>query len=97
MRILSTVSRQIRRLDVSQNLLGPEGVAVLTNGLSTLRSSSSTHELWGLKEINLGSNALDDDGMIKVLNYAKKDVFLSKVLLQGNEITVSGWKKRLTT
>ncbi|WWC91520.1 uncharacterized protein L201_006466 [Kwoniella dendrophila CBS 6074] len=90
LRILPQITRQIHRLDISHNLLGSAGTLTLFKGLSTLRLRHSSPELglgiWGLKEINLGMNGLDDIALDCVLGYAKKDVYLKRVLVQGNEI-----------
>lgn len=91
LRILVQVTRQIRRLDVSHNLLGPEGTLTLIQGLNSLRGRYSTPELglWGLTEINLGCNGITDAAIDGIMGYAKKDVMLRRVLLQGNDIQVS--------
>jgi hypothetical protein len=39
--------------------------------------------------MNLGANALGDEGLESVLGWAKKDLGTVKVLLQGNDIKVS--------
>jgi hypothetical protein len=90
LRILLQVTRQIRRLDISHNLLGRPGARTLLNGLSTLRSRYSSPELglWGLKEMNLGCNALDDAALDAAMAYVKKDVCMRKLLVQANEIEV---------
>ncbi|GFZ48506.1 hypothetical protein JCM24511_06254 [Saitozyma sp. JCM 24511] len=87
-RILLQITRQIRRLDISHNLLGPPGARSLLNGLATLRLrySSKEYGIWGLSEVNLGCNALDDGAMDALMGYAKKDVCLRKVLVQANDI-----------
>lgn len=90
LRILPQITRRIHRIDVSQNLLGAEGAAVLVSGLATIRHRFSVNELWGISEINLGGNGLNDEGLVSVISYAKKDVCLNKVMLQGNEIKVRG-------
>ncbi|WVW85958.1 hypothetical protein I302_107996 [Kwoniella bestiolae CBS 10118] len=93
LRILPQITRQIHRLDISHNLLGPSGTLTLFKGLSTLRLRHSSPELglglWGLKEVNLGNNNLDDIALDGVLAYAKKDVWLKRVLVHGNEITLN--------
>ncbi|KAI9636616.1 uncharacterized protein MKK02DRAFT_37216 [Dioszegia hungarica] len=88
LRILAKVNRQIRRLDVSHNLLGSEGTLVLMQGLNSLRHQYSTSDLglWGLTEINLGHNGITDSVVDVILGYAKKDVMMRKVQLQGNRI-----------
>jgi len=69
--------------------LGNDGLAVLLQGLTTLRARYSTAEqLWGIRELNLASNRLDDEGLEAVLGYAKKDVCCERVMVQGNDITV---------
>ncbi|WWC64393.1 uncharacterized protein I303_107003 [Kwoniella dejecticola CBS 10117] len=92
LRILPQITRQIHRLDISHNLLGSSGTLTLFKGLSTLRLRHSSPELglglWGLKEVNLGMNGIDDIALDGLLAYAKKDVLLSRVLVQGNEITL---------
>lgn len=89
-RILLQITRQIRRLDISHNLIGPPGARSLLNGLATLRLrySSKEYGIWGLSEVNLGCNALDDGAMDALMGYAKKDVCLRKVLVQANDIEV---------
>lgn len=63
---------------------------MLLQGLTTLRARYSTAEsLWGIRELNLASNRLDDVGLEAVLGYAKKDVCCERVMVQGNEISVS--------
>lgn len=87
LRILPLVTRQIHRLDISHNLLGLDGVETLFKGLSVLRSRYSSPEaVWGLSEINLGCNGIDDEALDRVMAYAKKDVCLRKVYLQANDI-----------
>lgn len=89
LRILPLVTRQIRRIDISHNLLGSDGVETLFKGLSVLRSRYSSPEaVWGLTEINLGCNTISDEALDVVLAYAKKDVCLRKVYLQANDIEV---------
>ncbi|WWD03443.1 hypothetical protein V865_001495 [Kwoniella europaea PYCC6329] len=92
LRILPQITRHIHRLDISHNLLGSSGTLTLFKGLSTLRLRHSSPELglgmWGLKEVNLGNNNLDDIAFDGVLAYAKKDVWLKRVLVHGNEITL---------
>ncbi|WVQ67193.1 uncharacterized protein L199_005388 [Kwoniella botswanensis] len=92
LRILPQITRHIHRLDISHNLLGSSGTLTLFKGLSTLRLRHSSPELglgmWGLKEVNLGNNSLDDIAFDGVLAYAKKDVWLKRVLVHGNEITL---------
>lgn len=87
------ITRQTRRLDVSHNLLGTDGTLTLIQGLTSLRGRYSTPDfgLWGLTEINLGCNGIEDKAVDAIMGYAKKDVMLRKVLLQGNEIQVSCW------
>ncbi|KAK4686808.1 hypothetical protein P7C73_g3309, partial [Tremellales sp. Uapishka_1] len=80
---------QIRRVDVSHNLLGSEGTISLFRGLSQMRQRrNQTHvnEVWGLTEINLGCNSLGDEALDTILGYAKKDVCLRKLLVPVNEI-----------
>lgn len=91
LRILAQITRQICRLDVSHNLLGPEGTLILIQGLNSLRGqfSSSDFGIWGLTEINLGHNGITDAAVDALLGYAKKDVMLRKIYLQGNTIEVS--------
>ena len=36
----------------------------------------------------MGVNDLDDESLDKILGYAKKDVWLDKILVQGNSIQV---------
>jgi hypothetical protein len=99
LRILVQITRQIRRLDISHNLLGTDGTLTLLQGLSALRgrystpalpgsSSPSDSGIWGLRELNFALNGLGDAAMEGVLGYAKKDVLLRRVFLQGNEIQV---------
>ncbi|WRT70410.1 uncharacterized protein IL334_007408 [Kwoniella shivajii] len=92
LRILPQITRQIHRIDISHNLLGSAGTFTLFKGLSTVRLRHSSPELglglWGLREVNLGMNGLDDSSFDCVLAYAKKDVCLNRVLVQGNEITL---------
>jgi hypothetical protein len=86
------VNRQIRRIDISHNLLGLAGVGVLLGGLSTLRSRYAVAEGgWGIREINLAANDLDDAALEAVAGYAKRDEWLGKLLLQGNRIEVGGY------
>ncbi|WVR07843.1 hypothetical protein IAU60_004886 [Kwoniella sp. DSM 27419] len=90
-RILPQITPQIRRLDLSHNLMGSSGVVALCQGLTTLRARSSAAEgagPWGLTSISLSTNALDDVALGAVLAYAKKDVYLRQVLLQGNRLTL---------
>ncbi|EIW71098.1 hypothetical protein TREMEDRAFT_28352 [Tremella mesenterica DSM 1558] len=94
-RILPQLSRQIRRLDISHNLLGSTGIKTLFLGLQHLRMRYSTpDDLWGLKQINLGTNGITDEGLECVLGYAKKDVCMREVLLQANQIEL---RKNLTS
>ncbi|WWC71833.1 uncharacterized protein I206_105792 [Kwoniella pini CBS 10737] len=90
LRILPQITRHIHRIDISHNLLGSAGTLTLFKGLSTLRLRHSSPELglglWGLTEVNLGMNGLDDIALDGVLAYAKKDVLLKRILVQGNEI-----------
>ena len=89
LRILINVTKQTRRVDISHNLLGPDGLSVFLRGLTTLRSRYSTPDtIWGLRELNLATNGLDDDALEAVLAYAKKDVCLERLMVQGNEIKV---------
>ncbi|KAK6909616.1 hypothetical protein I204_04530 [Kwoniella mangroviensis CBS 8886] len=92
LRILPQITRHIHRLDISHNLLGSSGTLTLFKGLSTLCLRHSSAELglgmWGLKEVNLGNNNLDDIAFDGVLAYAKKDVWLKRVLVHGNDITL---------
>ncbi|WVF73126.1 hypothetical protein IAT40_007945 [Kwoniella sp. CBS 6097] len=93
LRILPQITRHIHRLDISHNLLGSAGTLTLFKGLSTLRARYSSDGvsgggLWGLKEVNLAANGLDDAAFDGVLAYAKKDVWLRRVLMQGNSITL---------
>ncbi|KAK8853054.1 hypothetical protein IAR55_003755 [Kwoniella newhampshirensis] len=91
LRILPQITRGIRRIDISHNLLGSAGTLTLFKGLTTIRSRYSSPDLglgiWGLTEVNLGVNSLDDAALDGVLAYAKKDGFLQRVLVQGNIIT----------
>lgn len=90
LRILIHVNRQIRRIDVSHNLLGSDGLTVLLQGLRTLRLRySDDRDLWGIRELNLASNQLDDAAFEALLNYAKQDVCCERVMVQGNRIQVS--------
>ncbi|WWD19464.1 hypothetical protein CI109_103924 [Kwoniella shandongensis] len=90
LRILPQITRTIRRIDISHNLLGSAGTLTLFKGLTTLRSRYSSPEIglgiWGLSELNLGVNSLDDAALDGVLAYAKKDGFLQRVFVQGNDI-----------
>lgn len=88
LRILMQVQANTTRLDVSHNLLGNEGVITFVKGLSHLRQrySSDTSRVWSLREINLGCNAVGDEGLESVLGWAKKDPGMGKLLLQANEI-----------
>ena len=62
---------------------------MLMTGLNTLRSRLSTPEfLWGMREINLANSAMDDAAMTMVLDYAKKEPCLDKLMLQGNQLEV---------
>ncbi|WVR00303.1 hypothetical protein IAU59_007446 [Kwoniella sp. CBS 9459] len=93
LRILPQITRHIHRIDVSHNFLSSAGTLTLFKGLTTLRSRYSSDGvsgggLWGLKEVNLAANGLDDAAFDGVLAYAKKDVWLRRVLLQGNSITL---------
>ncbi|OCF32157.1 hypothetical protein I317_07118 [Kwoniella heveanensis CBS 569] len=93
LRILPQITRHIHRLDISHNLLGSAGTLTLFKGLTTLRARYSSDfgqrgTLWGLKEVNLAANGLDDSAFDGVLAYAKKDVLLRRVLMQGNSITL---------
>ena len=47
-----------------------------------------TDSLWGLIEINLANNGIDDEAVAELMGYAKKDVFLERVFLQGNDLEV---------
>ncbi|ORX40767.1 hypothetical protein BD324DRAFT_612053 [Kockovaella imperatae] len=87
-KILLQINRQIRRLDVSHNLLGNEGISVLIQGLNSCRHrfSSTDYGLWGLRDINLGSNSISDESFSALMSYAKKDVFMRRVTVQGNDI-----------
>ena len=92
-RILLQITSQIRRLDLSHNLLGSEGTLQLIRGLLFCRARFSspdlmTDSLWGLIEINLANNGVGDEAMAELMVYAKKDVFLEKVFLQGNDLEV---------
>jgi len=46
-------------------------------------------ELWGLSEINLARNQIEDDGLLAAANYVKRDQWMRDLLLQDNLITVS--------
>ena len=93
LRILINITRQIHRLDISHNFLGREGIATLIQGLTSIRTRYATNgykdNIWGIKELNLGSNGIDDEALSNILGYAKKDVCLRKVFVQGNVIEVS--------
>ncbi|WVO12783.1 hypothetical protein L204_100391 [Cryptococcus depauperatus] len=90
LRILPQITRQIRRLNVSHNPLGPSGALTLFKGLSTIRTRYSASELglWGLQEINLAACDINDEAFDSIIAYAKKDVFLRYIYLQGNLITL---------
>lgn len=89
--ILYSVQPHIHRIDVSHNMLEADGVDMLVKGLTTKRAqfSGPAGVIWGIKELNLGMNHLNDEAFAKVLEYAKKDVMLRKLWVQGNELKVS--------
>jgi hypothetical protein len=91
LRVLMHIQPNTTRLDISHNLLGSGGVVTLVKGLAHVRQrfSSDTSRVWSLREMNLGANALGDEGLESVLGWAKKDLGTVKVLLQGNDIKVS--------
>lgn len=84
------VQASTSRLDISHNLLGAEGMTTLVKGLSNLRQrySADISRAWSLKEMNLGCNALGDEGLESVLGWAKKDHGTAKILMQANDIKV---------
>jgi hypothetical protein len=90
LRILPYLQANTTRLDISHNLLGTGGAVILVKGLAEVRKrySSDTSRLWTLKEINMGANALGDESLESILGWAKKDLGMTKCLLQGNEIKV---------
>lgn len=91
LRILVQITRQIKRIDISHNLLGNDGIVTLLKGLSSLRGRFTSPELgiWGLGEMNLASNGLGDAALDAVLGYVKKDVMVRRVYMQANDIEVS--------
>jgi hypothetical protein len=91
LRVLGHLQFNTTRLDISHNLLGSGGVTTLVKGLSHVRQrySSDTARVWSLKEMNLGANTVGDEGLESILGWAKKDLGMSKVLVQGNDIKVS--------
>lgn len=44
--------------------------------------------MWGLTYLNLAWNGVTDEALDAVLGYAKKDVMLRDVYIQGNEVEV---------
>lgn len=88
--ILNQIRIDIRRIDISQNNLRPDGFALLLSGLLTKRAGFRSKDPgWGVKELNLAMNDLDDVSLLRVLEYAKSDPCLQTVWMQGNEIEVS--------
>ncbi|WVQ77989.1 hypothetical protein IAT38_000070 [Cryptococcus sp. DSM 104549] len=92
LRVLPQITPQIHRLNLSYNDLGPAGTLTLFKGITTLRTRYSSPEhgagLWGLHEVTLSANLLDDTALDGVLAYAKKDVLLAKIYMQGNQVTL---------
>jgi hypothetical protein len=103
LRILLQLSPHIRRLDASHNLLGRDGVRTLINGIWGLRLRNDQSRLrydetlsdegevgkgWGLTEIALKGNHMDDEGLEQVLYYAKLWKGMRKLWVSGNDIEV---------
>jgi len=91
LRIMNHLQANTVKLDISHNLLGTGGAMTLVKGLAHVRQrySSDTSRIWTLKEVNMAFNSLGDEGLESVLGWAKKDLGLRKLLLQGNDIKVS--------
>jgi hypothetical protein len=80
-------------VDVSRNRLGSYGVRVLAQGLAERWHSwrdPDSNSVWGLDELNLAGVELGDEGLIALLEYVKLDIRLQKLMLQNNELMVSG-------
>lgn len=91
-RILLQITAQIHRLDASHNSIGTKGAVSLFDGLASARrrfSSLPGAELWGMSEINLARNAIEDDGFAGAMYYVSKDQAMRSLYMQANLITVS--------
>lgn len=91
--MLMEIRPHVHRLDASHNTLGTDGTVELFKSLDDKRrrySADPSTPMWGMREINLASNSIGDDGLVAAAIYVSKDLSTRKLLMPMNLVTVGG-------
>jgi hypothetical protein len=89
--ILGLIRADIHELDISYDLLGTEGIALLFEGLEERRTRFASEDgvEWGLSELEMGHCGLVDADLKVIMAYAAKDIMLRRIVVNNNHFEVS--------